>query len=303
MSSNNQASHGRAQSARRPKISVGTVSTKIDFDPQTTVFKPSDVPEHARRAKEDVKRTLRTKQKSALEVQRPEWEPSVRSSLSPPCERLSRQLSVNDPIPLSGQSYNYRAETLPPKQPERLPAMASHFFGQRPATSAEVSPAPTGSPAATTTTMTWDTTRPATASRLLLSSRGGEMPTNPKLQGSRAWDATKTVSPKLIKQDRARLEAAAKRNSERIKRHLQATRRSGATGYLSPEQRYKQKLRARRKILDSGKGQDYLSKVRNGMLNPPPPHRPKLQLATKNKPRKIKVCLVALSPTPGGSGL
>ena len=68
MSQNQNRHDGGLTSRRRPKITVGTVSTKINFDASATVFKPTDVPMHARRAKEEVLRMLEIAKATKLEV-------------------------------------------------------------------------------------------------------------------------------------------------------------------------------------------------------------------------------------------
>ena len=218
------------------------------------------------------------------QARRPGWSQSVHvpNSLRPFCERKSRQLSAHE-TPLQGQTYNYRAEVLPRKQPQYFPSVTKHdvsaatFIGQRPGTAHGG-----GDTAATLASFSSISmsTRPSTATSFR------EMSVHPGLEGKQGWDTTTTISSKLTAKQRKRFEEAARQNSLRqTRRHTNTNN----TRYVSPEQRYKRALRERRKILDSGKGGEYLSKVRTGTLNPPPPHRPKLQLATGNKPRKVKV--------------
>ncbi len=284
-----------ANQQERPKISVGTVSTKISYDRATAVFKPTDVPEPARRAKEQVKQML-AKKKDKLGVKRSEWSTSVEllPDRRPPCERKTRQLSKHE-LPLLGQTYNFRAEVLPQKPPRYFPSASKHevstasFMGAssaRPATA-------TGTSSANSTTSDlsgWSygggTVRPSTS---LARTSVAEMSVNPKLDGAQPWDTTTTLAKTLQREDLARLETAAQRNTLKHTRRLKAPKRGEGGTYMSPEARYRLALNERRAILDSPNGAVYLSKVRDGTLNPPPPHRPKLQLATGTKPRLVTV--------------
>ena len=268
----------RPRTAPRPKIAVGTVGTKVNYSLSDTAFKPSDVPEQARRTKLELKRELQ-RAHNKLEPGREQWQDSVvvTKDIRPFCERKSRQLAAHE-MPLLGQSYNYRAEVLPNKLTEFFPSVSKHglstaTFMQRPATSDGAG-----------TRSVWG--RPL--SPKLSERKFGEMSVHPKLENAKPWDTTTTISKKLMLLHNKRRDAAASKNSLKTKRRLNVTKRT-PNGYLNPEARYRRKLRERRKILDSGGGTEFLDKVRTGTLNPPPPHKPKLRLATKRKPRKIKV--------------
>lgn len=59
MSTNQCSSDNTAKnSLSRPKFAIGTVSTNISYSRNAQVFKPSDVPAHARQRKEYVKESL-----------------------------------------------------------------------------------------------------------------------------------------------------------------------------------------------------------------------------------------------------
>ncbi len=274
---------------RRPKMAIGTVSTNITYDRHVTVFKPTDVPEQARRRKLEVQQLLAAERDKV----QPSWNAS--SQLEPEarkaCERRTRENAKYDP-PLMGQIYNFRAEALPKHTSRVVPGYSTkHNLAVTsflPNATGEILLRPrSGVAQSLTRSVSAESSAVAAASAaasLRHSRTASELPINPKLEGATPWNGS-TLTSTAARLEQERLDEIARQNSADKARLLIGKR----GGYVNAETRVRQALRERRKHLDGEGGEEYLRLQRTGMLNPPKPFRPKLHLATGTKPRKEKV--------------
>jgi len=176
------------------------------------VFK-GKLPPHITQKKAEVNRS---KAKDILEVNRPAWNQSVFIEGAVKCVRQNRLLSAYDPS-LAGQKYNYRAEKLPPKNPQYVPTTSKFEMSEVLVSSAS--------------NAMQMTTRVNT-----------EMSINPKLNDASDWKLSSQFLGKEFEKKVAQTESARIRNSQKKNATLK--------DYENPETKYRKQLKSRRKMME-----------------------------------------------------
>jgi hypothetical protein len=221
----------KKKSTLTPKLQIGAVSGPVGYKPDENVFHISAVPEEKLALK---RKTKAESKKDGVGIQKAKWNTSVESTEKLCIRRIRLNADHDRP---SMHQYNYRAEVLPPKNPEfnkppekLKPSVTKRYsrYGDRDNIPPEM-------------------TMAGADERLLVSQvarRTQEMPVNPKLEGKELWNHSSYVEKYDIVNRIQKDEAARLKNSMRKKQALK--------NYKSPEVLAKEE-RERLRLIKAGK--------------------------------------------------
>jgi len=189
----------------KAKFQIGSVHGKINYKSDQSVFHKSDIPEKSRMAKQEVLKSIKM---DILGTNKPKWASTTRKT-SPICVRNHHQLLKHDPA-LSGFTYNYRAEVLPPKNAEIFQSSSKLQLDRSMLLKSRGE-------------QLMRSVRPVVRSK--------EMPVNPTLEGMQSWNHASQITPK----DR---QAWAQNDARSQLRHNKRGSNS-LKNYNNPESQYK----------------------------------------------------------------